>query len=286
MKLAITVLTIALTAASALGQSQPATPTFKIVTDDPNLPSEVYYGSIKVKPLRVRPGTNKRITIDDNDFFIQQHFIDFLRRLPDATSFTERLNALNNCAPGNTSCDRIAASQSFFNSDEFQGRGLLVYKLFLTSYARKPTYKEFLLYVRQIAPYQTAQQLEASKVAFVNNWVTKSAFKVRYDQLSAAAYVDALCAAVNVTVANRNTLINDLQAGRKTRAQVLRAIAESTEVNKRYYNEAYVVMGYFGYYRRNPDNKAVQIINQLNTTHDYRATTNSFLSSPSYRSRF
>jgi hypothetical protein len=77
-----------------------------------------------------------------------------------------------------------------------------------------------------------------------------------------------------------------LQAGRKTRAQVLRAIAESTEVNNRYYNEAYVVMGYFGYYRRNPDNKALQLINQLNTTHDYRATTNSFLSSPSYRSRF
>ena len=286
MKLAITILTIALTAVSALGQSQPATPTFKIVTDDPSLPSELYYGNIKVKPLRVRPGTNKRITIDDNDFFIQQHFIDFLSRLPDATSFTERLNALKNCAPGNTSCDRIAASQSFFNSDEFQGRGLLVYKLFMTSYARKPNYKEFLLYVRQITPYQTAQQLEASKVAFVNNWLTKSAFKVRYDQLSPAAYVDALCAAAKVTVANRNTLISDLQAGRKTRAQVLRAIAESTEVNNRYYNEAYVVMGYFGYYRRNPDNKALQLINQLNTTHDYRATTNSFLSSPSYRSRF
>jgi hypothetical protein len=286
MKLAITVLTIALTAASALGQSQPAPPTFKIVTDDPNLPSDIYYGNTRIKPLRVRPGTNKRITIDDNDFFIQQHFIDFLSRLPDATGFAQRLNALTNCAPGNTSCDRIAASQFFFHSDDFQGRGLLVYKLFMTSFARRPNYKEFFLYTRQITPHQTAQQLEASKVTFIDNWSTKPAFKVRYDQLSPAAYVDALCAAAKVTVANRNTLISDLQAGRKTRAQVLRAIAESTEVNNKYYNEAYVVMGYFGYYRRNPDNKATQIIDQLNTTHDYRATTNGFLSSPLYRTRF
>ena len=286
MKLAIAILTIALTAASALGQSQPAAPTLKIVTDNPNLPSDLYYGTNKIKPLRVRPGTNRRITIDDHDFFIQQHFIDFLSRLPDATSFTQRLNALKNCAPGNMSCDRIAASQSFFNSDEFQGRGLLVYKLFMTSFARKPNYREFFSYVRQITPHQTAQQFEASKVAFINNWSTKPAFRVRYDQLTPAAYVDALCAAAKVTVANRNALINDLQAGRKTRAQVLRAIAESTEVNNRYYNEAYVVMGYFGYYRRNPDNQAIQIINQLNTTHDYRATTNGFLSSPLYRARF
>lgn len=286
MKLAITILTIALTAVSALGQSQPAAQTLKIVTDDPNLPSDLYYGNTKIKPLRVRPGTNKRITIDDNDFFIQQHFIDFLSRMPDTTSFTRRLNALKSCAPGNTSCDRIAASQSFFNSDEFQGRGLLVYKLYITSFARKPNYKEFISNVRQITPHQTAQQLEASKVAFIDKWLTKPAFRAKYDQLSPAAYVDALCAAAKVTVANRNTLISDLQAGSKTRAQVLRAIAESAEVNNRYYNEAYVVMGYFGYFRRDPDTKARQMINQLNTTHDYRATTNSFLSSPVYHTRF
>jgi hypothetical protein len=271
---------------SALAQGQQATPALKIVTDDPNLPSDLYYGNTKIRPLRVRPGTNKRVTIDDNDFFIQQHFIDFLGRLPDVASFTQRLYALKNCAPGNTSCDRIAASQSFFSSDEFQGRGLLVYKLFMTSFARKPNYKEFILNVRQITPHQTAQQLEASKVAFINNWLTKPAFKAKYDRLGPAAYVDALSAAAKVTLANRNTLIAGLEAGTKTRAQVLRAIAESREVNNRYYNESFVVMGYFGYYRRDPDTKAAQIITQLNATQDYRATINSFLSSPSYHARF
>jgi hypothetical protein len=206
--------------------------------------------------------------------------------MPDTASFTPRLQALNNCAPGNVACDRIAASQSFFNSAEFQGRGLLVYKLYVTSFGRKPKYTEFVLNARQITPHQTAQQLEASKVAFINSWILKPAFKAKYATLAPAAYVDALSAAAKVTLANRNTLISDLTAGRKTRAQVLRSIAESTEVNNKYYNEAYVVMGYFGYFRRDPDAASANMINTLNTTRNYRATTNTFLSSPLYRNRF
>jgi hypothetical protein len=284
MKLAITVLIIALTGVSVMAQGQQP-PTIRIVTDTPDLPSDIYYGNTKVKPLRVRPGTTRRITIDDNDFFIQQHYVDFMSKMPDST-YTARLNALKNCAPGNTSCDRIAASQYFFNSTAFQARGLLVYKLFITSFARKPRYTEFFPNARLITPYQTAQQLEASKVAFINSWVTKPAFRAKYDRLSPAGYVDALCAAAKVTVANRNALVSDLTAGRKTRAQVLRAIAESTEVNTKYYKEAYVVMGYFGYYRRDPDTAYTKMLNTLNTTGDYRAVTNTFLSSTLYRNRF
>src|SRR5437870_8888943 len=80
MKLAIASLVIALAAFSVWAQA----PTLRIQTDDPNLPSELYYGDIKVKPLRLRPGTNVPITIDDADFFSSQHYVDFLRRFPDA----------------------------------------------------------------------------------------------------------------------------------------------------------------------------------------------------------
>src|SRR2546427_12914508 len=67
MKLAIASLVIALAAFSVWAQA----PTLRIQTDDPNLPSDLYYGNIKVKPLRLRPGTNQPITIDDADFFTQ-----------------------------------------------------------------------------------------------------------------------------------------------------------------------------------------------------------------------
>jgi hypothetical protein len=287
MKLAITVLIIALTALSALGQSAQQPPTVRIVTDDPNLPSDLYYGNTKVKPLRVRPGTNRRVTIDDNDFFLQQHFVDFYFRMPDATTYNPMLTKLNNCAAGDTSCDRIAASQGFFNSVNFAGRGMFVYKLFITSFARKPRYAEFGPNLKLITPYQTASQLEASKNTFVNNWVLKPAFKAKYPaSMTATQYVDALSAAAKVTLANRNTLISDLQAGRKTRAQVLRAIAESTEVNNKYYKEAYVALGYFGYFKRDPDTNFAKWLNTLNTTNNYRTVTNNFLSSPLYRNRF
>ena len=287
MKLAITVLIIALTALSVLGQSQQQPPAVRIVTEDPNLPSDLYYGNTKVKPLRIRPGTNRRATIDDNDFYLQQHFVDFYFRMPDAATYNPLLTKLNNCAPGNTSCDRIAASQSFFNSVDFAGRGMWVYKLFITSFARKPRYTEFGPNVKLITPFQTAQQFEASKNTFANNWVLKPAFKAKYPaSMTATAYVDALCAAAKVTVANRNTLISDLQAGRKTRAQVLRAIAESTEVNNKYYNEAYVALGYFGYFKRDPDSNFTKWLATLNTTHNYRTVTNNFLISPLYRNRF
>ena len=86
MKIAATLLVIALAGVSAFAQS----PTLRVVTDDPNLPSELYYGNVKVKPLRVRPGTNppQLITIDDSDFFVQQQYVDFLNRMPDQSGFT------------------------------------------------------------------------------------------------------------------------------------------------------------------------------------------------------
>src|ERR1700682_4389015 len=77
------VLIVAVAAITSMGQTPPA-PTLRIVTEDPALPSELYYGDIKVKPLRLRPGTNVPITIDDADFFASQHYVDFLRRFPDA----------------------------------------------------------------------------------------------------------------------------------------------------------------------------------------------------------
>jgi hypothetical protein len=49
---------VAFAACAALAQSQQA-PTLRIVSEDGNrLPAELTYGNTKVKPLRLRPGTN------------------------------------------------------------------------------------------------------------------------------------------------------------------------------------------------------------------------------------
>src|SRR5215216_4630701 len=92
MKLFAIVATIVIAANVVLAQSPP---TLRIVTEDPNLPSELYYGNTKVKPLRLRPGTNVPITIDDSDFFVHQHYIDFLSRFAEPQGFQSWLTYLN-----------------------------------------------------------------------------------------------------------------------------------------------------------------------------------------------
>src|SRR5436309_8348699 len=120
MKLAVTILLVALAGVSAFGQG----PTLRVVTDDPNLPSDLYYGNVKVKPLRVRPGTNppQFITVADNDFFVQQQYIDFLNRMPDASGFGFWLGQITSCGSNQPCIDvtRINDSGAFFLSIEFQ----------------------------------------------------------------------------------------------------------------------------------------------------------------------
>src|SRR5687767_8216392 len=109
----------------ALAQSPP---TLRIVTEVPNLPSELFYGDVRVKPLRLRPGTNTPITIDDADFFVAEHYFTFLSRMPDASGFAFWKDQIDGC-PDQTCRDirRINVSAAFFLSGEFQQTGYFVY---------------------------------------------------------------------------------------------------------------------------------------------------------------
>src|SRR5438874_12882648 len=135
MKLTIASLIIVVAGVMAFGQA----PTLQIVTADPNLPSELYYGNVKVKPLRVRPGTNppQFITIDDSDFFTQQNYVDFLNRMPDSSGFHFWLAQITNCGTNNPVCtevQRINVSASFFLSMEFQQTGYLVARTYNSAF--------------------------------------------------------------------------------------------------------------------------------------------------------
>jgi hypothetical protein len=126
----ITLMLLTFTAVSAAAQA----PTLTIVTETPGLPSELFYGSVKVKPVRLRPGTNTPITIDDADFFVQQHYLDFLRRFPDAPGHAFWTGEITQCSdpskrfPGESEAlcidrKRVNDSGAFFLSPEFQNTG-------------------------------------------------------------------------------------------------------------------------------------------------------------------
>jgi hypothetical protein len=228
--------------------------------------------------------------IDVTDFFVLQHYLDFLNREPDPGGFKGWQDILNNCASGDTRCDRIEVSSSFFRSPEFQERGYFVYRFYSASFGRKPNYAEFMPDLSRVSGFLTEAEKEANKVAFVDELMSRQEFKNKYDSTinNPTAYVDTLLSAAGLpNHPSRAGWIDGLNKGTLTRAKVLRELAESSEVQQKFFNEAFVVMQYFGYLRRDPDSLYLNWIKTMNDNGgNYRIMVNGFLNSQEYRARF
>ena len=283
-KFIIALFLTAVVTVSALGQSQSA-PTLRIVTEDPNLPSELYYGDIKVRPLRLRPGTNQLITIDDSDFFVQQHYIDFLNRFPEAEGFAYWTNILKGCGT-NADCVnkvRVEISSRFFIELEFQRTGFFVMRLHQASYGQPPVYTEFIADRKQVQNSTESQKL------FASQWVGRSAFLTEYplsltpNQFVTKLYDRAGVADPSARAAAEQALTN----GTKTRADVLYELAERADFQAREYNPAFVRMQYFGYLRRDIDQTGYNFwMDVINKTNNYQSMICAFVNSSEYQLRF
>ncbi len=287
MKFALSVLLLLLVAAAAFGQTQSA-PTLRIVTEDPNLPSELYYGDIKVKPLRLRPGTNTVITIKDSDFFVQQHYIDFLGRMPEPAGFAFWLNILNTCSSltDNAQCDRTFVSSRFFMSDEFQERGYFVFRLYDAVLGRLAHFPEFMDDVRRLNGFQTVAEQVKAKENYVKDFTTRAEFQTLYgSSTSADAFINALCSKAGVNPANKATLI---QLAGTDKSAALKAFIETPEVSAKFYDDGFIAMQYYGYLRREPEADGFKFWQQkmIETNHDYRFMVKGFITSDEYVLRF
>jgi hypothetical protein len=243
--------------------------------------------------------------IDNTAFFVNQHYIDFLERVPDA-QYQVWQNILNTCPPSGKDsngnfCDRIEVSADFFRSEEFQSRGYFIYRFYkvLPSISDPnnpqnghiPHYSEFAPDLARVSGVLSAQQLEANKVAFINDFMARTEFQNTYGSITdPTSYVNALLQTVGLTNhPTKQTWINDLTSANNatTRAQVLRELIESSEMSQKYFNEAFVIMQYFGYLRRDADASYASWITTMNSTNgDYRTMVNGFLNSAEYRQRF
>jgi hypothetical protein len=258
MKIGLSFLIIAILGASATAQAQ-SPPTLRIVTETPGLPSDLFYGNIKVKPLRLRPGTNQPITITDIDFFVQQQYIDFLGRFPDTTGFANWVATLQGCPDGgfgenlNPSCDRVHVSAGFYLSLEFQGRGYWAYRWYDAALGRRPLYTEFIPDMQKVGGALSPEQEAAGKDQYMNDFVQRPEFKNLYDALNNSQFMDKLEQTAGITISNKASLLAALNGGTQTRAQVVRNVIESQTVFDKFFNRGFVSMQYFGYLRRDPD---------------------------------
>jgi len=251
------------------------------------LPSVLCYGSLKVKPLRVRPGTNppQIITIDDTDFFVQQQYVDFLNRMPDQSGFGFWNNNINQCGANATCIDvaRVNTSAAFYLSIEFQTTGYLVEKMYKAAYGSTngastfggthtlpvPIVKltEFLPDTKQIGKNLIVGQagwetvLEGNKQAFALDFVGRSRFATPYPStMTPTDYVNKLFENAGVTPSAQELSTARGRFGSAAdisnataRAQALRDVAENSTLSSQEFNRAFVLMQFFGYLRRDPN---------------------------------
>lgn len=259
--------------------------------------------------------------IDAAGFFVRQHYVDFLNREPDTDGLAFWTNQITQCG-SDTACievKRINVSAAFFLSIEFQETGYLVYRMYktgfgnLTNPAGAPVpvrFNEFLRDTQQMA--QGVQvgignwqaQLEANKQAFAIAFVQRAEFLAAFpNSLTADQFVSQLNNNAGGVLsaaekANLVGLLGTTPADVTKRASVLRSVSEDQDLKDAEKNKAFVLMQYFGYLRRNPNdapepglnfngyNFWLGKLNQFNGNFVDADMVKAFLISAEYRQRF
>lgn len=273
--------------------------------------------TIRMQDVTIAPAPSTN-PIDSAEFFARQHYLDFLNRQPDDLGLAYWANKITLCG-NNTGCievERVNVSAAFFLSIEFQQTGYLVYKTYKASYGNLPNapvplkLNEFLPDTQQIglglivAQSGWEQVLENNKQNFFAGFVQRSRFSSTYPtSLSPDQFVDQLFLNAGVTPSgtDRQAAINEFGGFSTTtdiaaRARALRRVAENSTFAQQEFNRAFVLMQYFGYLRRNPNdapdsnfdgyNFWLNKLNQFNGNYLDAEMVKSFIVSGEYRGRF
>jgi hypothetical protein len=220
--------------------------------------------------------------LDDAQFFVRQHYYDFLNRAPDPGGLTYWSSQITGCG-SDQACirsRRISVSNAFFYELEFQQTGAYVYRLYRAAFgndqpfpnpdssnvteARKiPSYAVF---VRDRARVVGGATLAQSQLDLANAFVQRAEFLSRYPaSLNATQFVDALLARISsdsgVSLSTQRTALINLvtQNGRGTALyRVADDNVQTNPINNRSfidseYNRSFVYTQYAGYLRRDSD---------------------------------
>jgi hypothetical protein len=267
--------------------------------------------------------------IDDPNMFVRMHYHDFLNREADQSGLDFWTGQMTNCGNSDLTVCRVNVSGAFFLSIEFQQTGYLVERMYKTAYGdatatstiggSHPIFvpvvraNEFLTGMQRIGRGVVVLQpgwetvLENNKQAYALEFVQSSRFISAYPTtMTSAAFVSALNQnAGNVLSPTEfNNALNIFgpppQGGSSNnvtaRAQVLRQVAEDTDLYNTEFNRAFVLTQYIGYLRRNPNDSPdpdytgydfwLGKLNQFNGDFIGAEMVKAFISSIEYRQRF
>jgi len=208
--------------------------------------------------------------IDISRTFAGQHYHDFLYRQSDSSGEDFWTNQIEQCG-ADAQCRqvrRVSVSSSFFLSIEFKETGFLVIRAHKAAFGNgkgTPRYLNFLRDQREIGagvivgePNWQAR-LAANKQQYLEDFATRSEFTSQASFASgvgAGTFVDALFrnTGATPTSAERSDAIAAYGSGDTAgRVAALKSVIESGSVFNQLFNDSFVLMEYFGYLRRNPD---------------------------------
>src|SRR5207302_8658045 len=231
-------------------------------------------------------GDEQRLNaIDAAQFFVWQHYLDFLNREPDASGLAFWANEITSCG-NNPQCieaKRINVSAAYFLSIEFQQTGYLVERIYKAAYGDASgisnfatahqlsvpvvRFNEFLPDTQQIgqgvivgqAGWETV--LENNKQTFAAQFAQRSRFASAFaTSMTPAQFVDALFANAGVTPTptDRNAAVAEFGSATNTsdvaaRPRALRRVAENSTLVTNDFNRAFVLMQSFVYLHREPN---------------------------------
>jgi len=229
-------------------------------------------------------GTPTTTPLDDTQFFVLQHYYDFLNRTPDPGGYTFWTGQITQCGTDATCIHnkRIDVSNAFFYELEYQQTGSYVYRLYRAAFGNNqpfpntvpdpnhPGEEKKVLSYQVFAPDRSrvigGSSLAQAQLDLANAFTLRPEFIAKYPaSLDGPAFVDAILGTVHNDIgvdltSQRNGLITLFNSG--GRGAVIYRLADDNAAtnpidNRAFidaeYNRAFVATQYFGYLRRNPD---------------------------------
>jgi hypothetical protein len=237
--------------------------------------------------------------IDGAQFFARQHYSDFLSRVPDQGGLDFWTGQITQCGADMACINarRIGVSAAFYVELEFQITGYVVYRLYRAAYGTRPPpdqtrvkldYRDFIPDRAQLV---AGPQLEQTTLDLANRFVQRAAFLADYPATQTnAQFVNQLFDRANLTpfTAERQAEIDAMNNQGRTRAQVLLNVINIQAFRDREYNPAFVLMQYFGYLRRDPDQGGYDFwLGLINgQPQNIRGMVCAFLTSNEYQERY
>jgi hypothetical protein len=249
--------------------------------------------------ITIDPGVHSTSVnpLDDPRFFVAQHYRDVLGREPDPTGLEYWANQLEQCGL-DMSCirsRRLAISNAFFAEGEFQRTASFVYGLY-KAIGRRPAFDEFDKDRKLLV--DTSGRIERKRQRLALDFIERTEFVEKYSRgLTAEEFVSSLLSE-NIQKggadlsSERAALLSLYDGSDEGRAAILSRLVGSPAFVRAEYSRTFVLMQYFAYLRRDPDEAGYEFwinVLQNKSVRDadaFRAVACAFVSSLEYQARF